>query len=183
MSNGSIQISNQSWGLTVLRVVTGIIFMAHGWQKLFQMGLHGTAGMFGTIGVPVPAVSSAIVTFVELLGGLALIIGLLTRWAAALNGFDMIVAILLVHLKNGLLKPGGFRAPVDHAGSVYCAGHAGGRARRQSMERWQTHVMFMWARASRSCQGAGAASPVQAQLGRGFFDPRRRGDLRPPART
>jgi putative oxidoreductase len=112
MSNGSIQISNQSWGLTVLRVVTGIIFMAHGWQKLFQMGLHGTAGMFGAIGVPVPAVSSAIVTFVELLGGLALIIGLLTRWAAALNGFDMIVAILLVHLKNGLLKPGGFEHPL-----------------------------------------------------------------------
>ncbi len=112
MSNGSIQASNQSCGLTVLRVVTGIIFLAHGWQKLFGMGFHGTAGMFGAMGVPMPAVSSAIVTLVECLGGIALVIGLLTRWAAALNGFDMIVAILLVHLKHGFLKPGGVEHPL-----------------------------------------------------------------------
>ena len=69
----------------LIRVLTGIIFMAHGWQKLFQMGLHGTAGMFGAIGVPAPAVSSAIVTFVELLGGLALIIGLLVLGPIIVN--------------------------------------------------------------------------------------------------
>jgi putative oxidoreductase len=95
--------------------------------ELFQMGLHGTAGMFGAIGVPAPAVSSAIVTFVELLGGLALVIGLLTRWAAALNGFDMIVAILLVHLKNGFIKPGGFEHPLimlAHASRWSCWGRA-----------------------------------------------------------
>ncbi|HYK50270.1 MAG TPA: DoxX family protein [Terriglobales bacterium] len=108
MSNGS----NQSWGITVLRVVLGIVYLAHGWQKLFGMGFHGVAGFFGGAGIPLPFVSAVIVTLVEFLGGIALIIGLFTRWAAALNGFDMIVAILVVHLKNGFLKPGGFEHPL-----------------------------------------------------------------------
>jgi putative oxidoreductase len=108
MSNGS----NQSWGITVLRVVVGIVYLAHGWQKLFGMGFHGVAGFFGSAGIPLPFVAAVIVTLVEFLGGIALIIGLFTRWAAALNGFDMIVAILLVHLKNGFMKPGGFEHPL-----------------------------------------------------------------------
>jgi len=92
--------------------VVGIVFLAHGWQKLFGFGFHGVAGMFGGMGIPLPAVSAVVVTLVEFLGGAALIIGLLTRWAAALNGFDMVVAILVVHLKNGFLKPGGFEHPL-----------------------------------------------------------------------
>jgi putative oxidoreductase len=108
MSNGS----NQSWGITILRVVVGIVYLAHGWQKLFGMGFHGVAGFFGGAGIPLPFVAAVIVTLVEFLGGIALIIGLFTRWAAALNGFDMIVAILVVHLKNGFLKPGGFEHPL-----------------------------------------------------------------------
>lgn len=108
MSNGW----NQSWGIAVLRVVTGIVFLAHGWQKLFQLGFHGVAGFFGAVGIPLPFVAAVIVTMVEVLGGIALIAGLLTRWAAALNGFDMVVAILMVHLKNGFLKPGGVEHPL-----------------------------------------------------------------------
>jgi putative oxidoreductase len=108
MSNGS----NQSWGITILRVVVGIVFLAHGVQKLFGLGFHGAAGMFGAMGIPLPAVSAVVVTLVELLGGAALVLGLFTRWAAGLNGFDMLVAILLVHLKNGFLKPGGFEHPL-----------------------------------------------------------------------
>jgi putative oxidoreductase len=108
MSNGS----NQSWGITILRVVVGMVFLAHGVQKLFGLGFHGVAGMFGAMGIPLPAVSAVVVILVELLGGAALVLGLFTRWAAGLNGFDMLVAILLVHLKNGFLKPGGFEHPL-----------------------------------------------------------------------
>lgn len=105
-------MSNLPWGITVLRVVIGIVFLAHGWQKLFQLGFHGVAGFFGGAGIPLPFVSAVIVTLVEFAGGIALILGFLTRFAAALNGFDMMVAILVVHLKNGFMKPGGFEHPL-----------------------------------------------------------------------
>jgi putative oxidoreductase len=105
-------VSNQSWAIAVLRVVVGIVFLAHGWQKLFVYGFHGTAGFFAGAGIPLPAVSSVVVTLVEFLGGIALLVGLLTRWAAALNGFDMLVAILAVHLKKGFFSPMGVEYPL-----------------------------------------------------------------------
>ena len=98
MNNGS---SSNSWGLTVLRVVVGIVFFAHGWQKVFGMGIHNVAGFFGHAGIPLPLVSAGIVMTVEFLGGALLILGVATRLAAGLNAIDMLVAILAVHLKNG----------------------------------------------------------------------------------
>ena len=45
----------QSFGVAALRIVVGIVFFAHGYQKVFKMGLHGVAGMFGHLGIPLAA--------------------------------------------------------------------------------------------------------------------------------
>jgi putative oxidoreductase len=99
--------NTQSWGPTVLRVVVGTVFLMHGGQKIFTFGLHGTAGFLGGLGVPMPAVMAAILIAVEFLGGAALVLGVFTRWAAMLLAVDMMVAIVLVHLKNGFFMPAG----------------------------------------------------------------------------
>ena len=104
--------SNSPWGLTVLRVIVGIVFLMHGWQKLFVTGFHGVAGFLGHLGIPAPAAAAVVLTLVEFVGGIALILGLFTRWAALLLAIDMVVAILLVHLKNGFFNPQGFEYPL-----------------------------------------------------------------------
>lgn len=91
----------QGWGLTILRVVVGIVFFVHGFQKLFLMGFGGVADIMEDLGVPAPGLFAVIVTLVELLGGLALILGLFTRLAAVPLAVDMLVATLTVHLPNG----------------------------------------------------------------------------------
>jgi putative oxidoreductase len=96
--------NSQPWGLTVLRVVVGAVFLIHGCQKLFVFGFHGVAGFLGPLGVPAPGVFAVIVTLVEFVGGTLLIVGLFTRWAALLLAVDMLVAILLVHLKHGFFN-------------------------------------------------------------------------------
>ncbi|OGB89468.1 MAG: hypothetical protein A3G35_09460 [candidate division NC10 bacterium RIFCSPLOWO2_12_FULL_66_18] len=105
-ANGLTQI--QGWGITVLRVVVGIVFLAHGGQKLFVWGFGGVAGFLGQVGIPAPMLAAVVVTLVEFLGGLALLLGLFTRWAAIPLAINMAVAILTVHLRAGFFLPNGY---------------------------------------------------------------------------
>jgi len=96
------------WGIAVLRVVVGIVFLMHGGQKLFLMGIPTIAGFLGQMGFPLPILSAVALTAAEFLGGLALLLGLFTRWAAIPLAFTMLVAMLAVHLKGGFFLPQGF---------------------------------------------------------------------------
>lgn len=118
----------QSFGLTVLRIVVGIVFMVHGYQKLFKFGFHGVAGMFGHMGIPLPAFFAVVVTLVEFVGGVLLITGVATRIAAALIAIEMLVAVLVVHLKNGFFNPGGIEFPLTLLAAAICLTIAGGGA-------------------------------------------------------
>ncbi|MBU0750310.1 DoxX family protein [Patescibacteria group bacterium] len=90
----------------VLRVVTGLIFTLHGWQKL-QGGVEGVTGMLVQIGFPMATVFALILIAVELIGGIALILGAFTHWSAKLLVVVAFVALVTVHLQNGFFAQNG----------------------------------------------------------------------------
>ncbi len=89
-----------------LRIGAGVIFAAHGAQKLFGWfggyGLEGTAGWMASIGLEPGLLLATLAGSAEFFGGLALIVGFLVRPAALVLAFTMLVAIVSVHLQNGL---------------------------------------------------------------------------------
>jgi putative oxidoreductase len=104
-------------GLAVLRVITGLVFAAHGFQKLFMWGVDGVAAGFGQMGIPMAGVIGPLVGVLELVGGVALMIGLFTRPVAAALVAVMTGAILFVHLPAGFFLPNGVEFVLTLLGS------------------------------------------------------------------
>ena len=88
-----------------VRLIVGIIMLAHGWQKLTEMGPGNFGGqMLAGLGVPLPVLMGYVVTFVEVVGGILLIVGFLSRLAALLLTINLVVAVLMVKVNVGLLS-------------------------------------------------------------------------------
>lgn len=105
--------TDEQWASLALRLPAGIIFAAHGAQKLFAWfggyGLEGTGQFMSSQGLEPGLLMALLAGGAEFFGGLALIIGLLVRPAAAVLAFTMLVAGIVVHGAGGLfLSNGGF---------------------------------------------------------------------------
>ncbi len=101
-----ILTTNNSLGCLTLRIPAGIIFAAHGAQKLFGAfggyGLEGTGQWMASIGLEPGYLMAMAAGSAEFFGGIALLLGLLVRPAAVVLAFTMLVAIFAVHFANGL---------------------------------------------------------------------------------
>lgn len=126
--------TNNSFSSLALRLPLGIIFAAHGAQKLFGWfggyGLQGTGQWMESIGLGPGVLMAALSGSAEFFGGLALILGLLTRPAALVLAVTMLVAIFTVHFSNGLfMSNNGYEFGLALlAGAVSLLISGGGRA-------------------------------------------------------
>jgi putative oxidoreductase len=93
--------------VTILRVILGFLFTAHGWQKFNEWTIAGTQASFAKMGVPAAEIAAPAVAVLELGGGIALILGILTRIAALLLALDMLGALFLVHASAGVFAATG----------------------------------------------------------------------------
>jgi putative oxidoreductase len=138
--------TDAGWGPVLLRVVVGILFVAHGAQKLFGWfggyGLEGTGQWMDSIGLGPGYAMALLAGSAEFFGGLALILGVLVRPAAIGLAITMVVAIFSVHFQNGLF--------MDKNGYEYA-------------------LALLVVSVSLAISGAGKAS-VDAQLQRAYAD-------------
>ncbi len=113
----------------VARLGLGLVFIAHGWQKFDTNGLDATAAGFEGMGIPLPTVSAYFSTFVELVGGGALILGIFTPIVGILLFLNMLGAFVFVHYEAGIfVGDGGYELVLAlGVGSLLVAAVGAGR--------------------------------------------------------
>ena len=119
-------------GMTILRIVVGIVFIVHGAQKLFVFGIAGVTQGFAQMHIPLAVVAAPGVAILEFVGGIALVIGLFTRIVAILLAIDMLGAIVFVHGRNGFFLPMGYEFAFSLLGA--CVALAVGGAGEYSVD-------------------------------------------------
>lgn len=117
-----------STALLIIRIALGVIFFAHGAQKVLGLfggkGLNANAAMMSQM-TSIPAWLFYVSAFVEFLGGIGILIGLFTRFFGIAIFLNMLVAVFEVHLTNGFFAPMGFEFPASLALSALAITLAG----------------------------------------------------------
>ena len=112
--------------LLVARLLLGVIMIAHGYQKLVVDGIGRTTAGFESMSIPLAIVSASFVTVVELVGGVLLVVGLMTRTVAGCMGFVMAGAAVFVHARHGVfVADGGWELVGSIAGALLALAAAG----------------------------------------------------------
>jgi putative oxidoreductase len=164
----------QDLGLLFLRVGVGIILMAHGTTKLADP--VGTAAHFANLGIPMPWVATPLAIAGEFVGGLGLLLGAWTRLSALGPLVTMVVAIVTVHLGNGLFaKNGGWEYPLVLSLVALLFVVRGGGV--HSLDAWLARV-----RAGRTARDSPMNSPVDPVDTEVVHRPESRGSARPESR-
>ena len=96
---------NPGFGLAILRITLGFIFIMHGWPKLAG-GIDGLAALLESFGIPLPVIVASGIAVLETVGGACLIIGWSVTPLALLLAVHMVNGIFLVHLSNGFYVVG-----------------------------------------------------------------------------
>ena len=121
-------VTQSNLARTVLRLALGVVFFAHGWQKLVTNGWEATAAGFSGMGIPLAEAVAVFVIAVEIGGALLLVLGLFTALVGVLVAADMIGALVMVHGANGIFAAdGGWElvAMIGAAGIALAAAGAG----------------------------------------------------------
>ncbi len=126
----------EGYAYPLIRIITGLILIPHGAQKLFEMfggNRAATAGFFSKLGIEPALPLVYLVGTVEFFGGILIMIGLWTRPAAALVFVVMMVAVFKVHLGNGFFwTKGGYEYPL--LWGIVALGLVFGGSGRQSVD-------------------------------------------------
>jgi putative oxidoreductase len=109
------------YGITLLRLAVGAIYLMHAYLAVGVTGVHGTARFMASVGLPNPVLMGWVVILAHGLGGLLLVLGAFTRWAAALNAAVMAGALVRVHLDQGFFLTARIVDPA--AGRAIVAGY------------------------------------------------------------
>ncbi|GII94987.1 hypothetical protein Ssi02_52180 [Sinosporangium siamense] len=117
------------YALLIGRVTVGVVFLVHGLQKFLDNGISGVTAFFTQMGVPLPSLAAPAVATLEVVGGIALIVGAGLPFVGVLLALQMLGAIFFVHGGNGfIVADGGYEFVLTLAAASLMIAFSGGGA-------------------------------------------------------
>ncbi len=123
--NSTMNDRLREWGMVPLRTVVALVFLMHGWQKVFDFGIHGVADMLTKLGFPMATFFAVLLMVIECAGGLAILLGFFARFTGFVLAVEMVIAIYVARLGGGFFTPYGFEFELTLLGACLTLALAG----------------------------------------------------------